>query len=275
VSVAFYTLVVLLTGLGSDVERIERLEDEVRRLNERLQYPSELQSHDASPAEHYSAASAGSYATYSDPSAPLEVLRNVNTASSSAPSQASGLVGYAIRRCNGSDLVSAGIVAEADALSYFSTFMEGCIWFVPIFDPNKDTYSVVRSKSSILFDVIIIFGARAANGVLSRTFQSLYPLLREHTSDLVLRLSANAGPPDIADIQALLVIASYSDSGAVLCDVAVRSCLNARLPDQVNEHFATSLTGRSASLSADDSIYVTRIWYYLFVLDVSAAMTKS
>jgi hypothetical protein len=126
-----------------------------------------------------------------------------------------------------------------------------------------------------LFDVIIIFGARAANGVLSRTFQSLYPLLREHTSDLVLRLSANAGPPDIADIQALLVIASYSDSGAVLCDVAVRSCLNARLPDQVNEHFATSLNGRSASLSGDDSIYITRIWYYLFVLDVSAAMTKS
>jgi hypothetical protein len=184
-------------------------------------------------------------------------------------------VGYTIRQTNDSDVVTTGMVTDTDALIYFSTFMEGCIWFVPIFDPAKDSYSAIRSKSSILFDVIVIFGARAANGVLSRTFQSMYPLLRQHTSDLILRLSAGVETPNISDIQALLVVASYSDSGAVLCDIAVRSCLNARLPEQVDQHLSARLAGHSGLINTEVSMYMTRIWYSLFVLDVSTQKLRA
>ena len=57
---------------------------------------------------------------------------------------------------------------------------------------------------------------------MSKTYQALHVLLRQHTSDLVLRLS---GVPttSIEEIQALLVIASYSDSGAVLVDIALHA----------------------------------------------------
>lgn len=73
-----------------------------------------------------------------------------------------------------------------------------------------------------MFDVILVYGARALHGVMSKTYQSLHALLRQHTSDLVLRLS---GVPttSIEEIQALLVIASYSDSGAILVDVALHA----------------------------------------------------
>lgn len=80
----------------------------------------------------------------------------------------------------------------------------------------------MRDRSSILFDTILVYGARAAHGIMSKMYQTLHKLLRQHTSDLVLRLSGVI-TTSVEDIQALLVIASYSDSGAVLVDIALHA----------------------------------------------------
>lgn len=125
----------------------------------------------------------------------------------------------------------------------------------------------MRERSSILFDIIIIYGARAANGV-SKEYQNLYGLLRQHTSDLVLRLSQAAiGNVSIEDIQAML--ASYSESAAVLCDVAICAAMRAGLPQQL-ESLLSSIAERKVNEAQQEQSLFTaaRVWSYIFVLDM-------
>ena len=185
-------------------------------------------------------------------------------------SQSTGtLIDFKVRRSSGVDVVSAGYVLDADARLWFSAFFEGCDRFVPVFD-LQDSFDSVRARSNILFDVILIFGARATHGALSRPHQRLYGLLREHTSDLVLRLAGRTDAPiAIEDIQALLVIASYSDSGGILCDVALRASLEAGLPNSLDTLFLIIANHALQAAPIDRSLYVSaRVWYYLFVLDM-------
>lgn len=139
---------------------------------------------------------------------------------------------------------------------------------MPFFDSNTDTYTSVRSRSNILFDTIIIIGARACHGGLSKQYQDLYPILRQHTSDLVLRLSAPGQVIAIEDIQALLVIAAYSDSGTVLCDVAVRASLAARLPTHADDNLAVLMRAHGQIRERAAIRPETRTWYYVYVLDM-------
>ena len=180
------------------------------------------------------------------------------------------LVDFTIRQGSTLDVVSTGLVFEDDARMWFSTFFEGCDRFVPVFDTPTDNYDSVRNRSSTLFDIILIFGARAAHGVMSRPYQKLYGLLRQHTSDLVLRLSGSAGPSiSIEDIQGLLVIASYSDSGAILCDVALRASMEAGLSRRLDDLFAIMASHSPRTVCPDQASFAcTRVWYYLYVLDM-------
>ncbi|WPG97703.1 Hypothetical protein R9X50_00048400 [Acrodontium crateriforme] len=177
---------------------------------------------------------------------------------------------FKIRPYSTQDCVTTGIVSAHDARLFFTTFFSGCNRFVPVFDDAYDTYESVRERSSLLFDTLVIYGCRAASGALSKSYQRLYPLLRQHTSDLVLQMSATAQSVahSIENIQALLVIASYADSGSVLCDVALRSAIIAGLPDQVDELFSTFVDERSGPSHERQQLYVSaRTWFALFVLD--------
>lgn len=98
----------------------------------------------------------------------------------------------------------------------------------------------------------------------------LYSLLRRHTSDLILRLSASQDrPPLLEDIQALLTIASYSDSGAVLADVALKAAIYTGLPKGLDSLFASVLntTGSEVTAPPPKPLREARVWYGLFVLD--------
>lgn len=181
-----------------------------------------------------------------------------------------GIADFTLRDPSNVDLVTTGFVSEQDAQSYFQSFFEGCDRFVPVFDRTYDTYDSVRSRSCILLDVIVIYGCRAAHGVLSKAYQRLHGLVRQHTSDLVLRMSS-AQPSDssIEHVQALLTLASYSDSGAILCDVALRSAVNIGMPASLDRLFA-SVVDRSAHANGHDesALYRSaRVWFALFVLD--------
>lgn len=136
----------------------------------------------------------------------------------------------------------------------------------------------MRKNSSILFDLILVYGARAANGLLSRQYQMLHGLLRQHTSDLILRLS-QAATTSIDDIRALLVIASYSNSGAVLLDIAIQAANSIGLSRDLECLLASTLGGdhiRQEDLSSrrsqdthdlgdQDAFRAARVYYYLFV----------
>lgn len=109
-----------------------------------------------------------------------------------------------------------------------------------MFDPRIDTFDSVRSRSSILFDVILAYGARAAHGIMSKVYEVLHSTLRQHTSDLVLRLSGTSAVT-MEQVQALLVIASYSDSGAILVDIALHAANNMGLAEGLEALLASML----------------------------------
>ncbi len=267
-------------GHSIDLARIEKLESEVYRLNQRLSLPSTtftLERGQTSPSTTHTTEINVNNAYPAAPrlsptSGPARQGATVTTSvdSSSALNDYHGtLIGFSLREASIVDVVSSSAVPDGDARLFFSTFLEGCVWFVSIFDLSRDSYDSIRSRSSILFDTLIIIGARATHGVLSKDYQLLHHLLRQHTSDLVLRLSAEHPSTTMEDIQALLVIAAYSDSGAVLCDVAVRASIRIGLDRRVEKHLMT-LTSVSHYTSAqlEAERYPVRVWYYLFVLDM-------
>lgn len=111
---------------------------------------------------------------------------------------------------------------------------------VPIFDPCADSYESVHSRSSVLFDIIVSYGARAAHGPMSEAYRAMHSLLRQHTSDLVLRLSGSS-VASVEDVQALLVMASYSETGSTLVDIALNAANRIGLRGDLESLLATSL----------------------------------
>lgn len=98
----------------------------------------------------------------------------------------------------------------------------------------------------MLFDTVVAFGSRAACGVLSQTWRQNYVVIRQHTSELVLKISSGQCAWSMEDIQALLVIASYSESGAVLVDVALRAAIQAGLPTRLDQLFTLMVDHRES-----------------------------
>lgn len=139
---------------------------------------------------------------------------------------------------------------------------------MPVFSPNEDTYDSVRSRSSLLFDTIITFGARVAYGPLSQTFQRLHSISRERICDLII-----ADPTSIRGgleaVQALLVLSCYSDKGWLLASVATRIALELDLPASVDKLFAIVMRRRASAISTinDDErrlLRLARVWFGLF-----------
>ena len=274
----FARRIALIFILNIDAERIERLESELANLNQRLDIaqlhvdailsPSLSRSTEFVELNPHRSGSPSSSRAQN-----LALYQSANVSNGSVANQerpSGSLLDFAVRQRSTIDAVAAGVITESDSEFWFSTFFDGCDRFIPVFDPVADNYDSIRDRSCTLFDIVVIFGVRAAHGALSRQYQTLYGLLRQHTSDLVLRVSGSANSEiSLDDIQALLVVASYSDNGAILCDVALSASIQAGLAKRVEGLFAVSAARPIDVSSMDNSAFpVARIWYCLFVLDM-------
>ncbi|KAK3621501.1 hypothetical protein LTR56_022742 [Elasticomyces elasticus] len=174
---------------------------------------------------------------------------------------------FSVRQPAIRDVIASGVVLESDAQMWFAFFMAGCNRFVPVFDPKRDTFDNVRRRSTVLFDVLVTIGCMAANGSLSKAFLSLYQVVKQHTSDLTLHDSGHC----LESVQALLVIASYSDSGATILDTAIRASLRLRLPETVTLAYTSIVQGKDAGPRTEESsteqYASTRTWHGLVLLD--------
>lgn len=173
---------------------------------------------------------------------------------------------------------NSGAIDTYDRLLIFSGSKNSLTRFfaqVPIFDRDSDTFSSIRGRSSTLFDIILLYGAKAAYGTRSTQYQVLHGLLRQRISDLVLLLS-EADSASIDDIRALLVVASYSNSGAILVDIALRAANTIGLDQRLGDLLRSSLTsGESLELSTimtststeatdQQRFEAARVYYYLY-----------
>lgn len=147
-----------------------------------------------------------------------------------------------------------------------------------MFSPEHDKYHSVRACSGLLFDTIVTYGCRAANGPSSQAFQMLQSILRERVCDL-MQTDPISSPDGLEVVQALLVLASYSDKGWLLNSIALRHATALNLPsymglllDAVMREKAT----RTIDVDGTGRLFrMARTWCGLFNLEQMSAVSVS
>lgn len=183
---------------------------------------------------------------------------------------------FSIKQGHVGDVVTRNLVTLDNAIAYFEGFFMGCDRFVPVFDPNFDTLDSVRARSSILFDTICTVGCKMTNGTSSQVYQ----LLNKDSKSRVCEVLVGSLAPSLESIQALLIVASYSEKGWMLTSVATRMALQLDLPGAYEDaiKFAArtftpvsrgwhSDTGVADSAAVCAQFRKARTWLGLFVLE--------
>ncbi|KAF2733373.1 C6 zinc finger domain-containing protein, partial [Polyplosphaeria fusca] len=130
---------------------------------------------------------------------------------------------------------------------------------VPIFSENVDTFESVASRSAFLFDAIVSIGCRAEEGFSSATYRLLQARLREHLTEILIDCSTRS---TLETVQAVAIMAGYSENGSVLIAIALRFAIESGLPETVNELMDLLAQDSGIASAEEENLYrITRIWY--------------
>lgn len=116
----------------------------------------------------------------------------------------------------------------------------------------------VASRSTFLFDAIVSIGCRAEEGFSSSIYRQLQSRLRDHLTGALI----NASNPSIEDIQAITLMAAYSENGFVMIALALRFAVQAGLPNAVDQLMALGSSHSRPVGAEEQRLYrLTRLWY--------------
>ncbi|KAJ5140353.1 transcriptional regulator family: Fungal Specific TF [Penicillium atrosanguineum] len=76
---------------------------------------------------------------------------------------------FEIRGETVADFIDKGLITPECAYSCFNTFFQGCDRYIPIFDPEHDTFDSIRSRSSILLNAICTIGCMVETTTINDT----------------------------------------------------------------------------------------------------------
>jgi hypothetical protein len=121
------------------------------------------------------------------------------------------------------------------------------------------------SRSAFLFDGIVSIGCRAEEGFSSTKYRQLQSRLRDHLTNRLI----NANVPILEDVQAITLMAAYSENGFVLIALALRFAIQVGLPDAVDKLIARCMD-RSRSMGQDEKeLYrLSRMWHGICNLEL-------
>lgn len=206
----------------------------------------------------------------------ISVFHHQNMSNDSTVSRTSSSSAFKIKEPDSLDIISPNFLSEDTALACFQNFFMGCDRFVPVFDPRVDTFESVRSRSSLLLNAICTIGYRTMNGTSSQTFQLLNKELKGRICEVILGQVV----PSVETVQALLVIACYSEKGWMLTSVAIRMAVQLDLPGayevavrtaaNAGSNASESHVSNGGATSSGASIFhfrKARTWLGLFVLE--------
>lgn len=123
----------------------------------------------------------------------------------------------------------------------------------------------VSSRSAFLLDAIVSIGCRAEQGFSSPTYRQLQSRLRDHLTSLLIHASA----PSLEDIQAITLMAAYSENGFVMIALALRFAVQLGLPSAVDQLVARC-TNRSRPVDSEEQeLYrLSRVWHGICNLEL-------
>ena len=107
------------------------------------------------------------------------------------------------------DCIDLGFCDVATARRMFDVFMEGCLVYMPCFDPEVDTFESLRKRSPFAITVLVMVGAKVtdAGGAVSELQQKC----KEHAEHI--GMSTLFSPvARIEVVQAMIILASWGDT---------------------------------------------------------------
>ncbi|KAM0471957.1 hypothetical protein ACHAPX_009093 [Trichoderma viride] len=167
------------------------------------------------------------------------------------------------------DCVDAGLLGPEQANRYFTIFFQGCDHYVPIFDPQHDSFHGIRERSSLLFSAICTVGCRVVIG----TDTQQWHMLDFHVKRMLNCALARPAMASLETIQALLVRSCYASERSLLVAAATRMALDLNFPDSydtmLNRSVVPTAHGKNLTTVDEDTLVLmrrARTWLHLFVL---------
>ncbi|CAG7925097.1 unnamed protein product [Penicillium olsonii] len=180
--------------------------------------------------------------------------------------------GFEVRDEPIADFIDKGLITFECAVSYFNTFFEGCDRYIPIFDPEYDTFDSIRSRSSILLNAICTIGCM----VETRSGGPMSDILHTELKRWINVIIQNKALSSLEAVQAMLIVACYSKERSLILSFATRMALDLELHEAFDE-----LTQRLALRNEDIAyalphqmfeeerslMWKSRTWFGLLVLE--------
>ncbi|PKY09044.1 putative C6 transcription factor [Aspergillus campestris IBT 28561] len=170
-----------------------------------------------------------------------------------------------------SDVIARGIISEERARVMYERFMGGSKNFLPLFDPIRDTFDSIRSRSLFCFSVIMYLASRAAVEMRSDTH------LQRVLQDEAQRLAEDSffeRPTKVETVQGMVLLAAYSEKTWFSTALILRTALDSGLEKSLDRLLSQENVPRSSlSATMEDRklVWQTRTWLISFTLELDVA----
>lgn len=164
----------------------------------------------------------------------------------------------------GVNAVEKGVVTYEDAFTWFSGFFAGSHYLVPIFSEKDDMITSIATRSAFLFDAIVCVGCRAEQGFNSPVFRQLQSGLREHLTHVLI----TCPQPSLEAVQAITLMAAYSENGYMLIALALRFATQLGLQKATDQLFALTHNQSSSSTEESELYRLQRVWHGICNLEL-------
>ncbi|KAL4882272.1 hypothetical protein BJY04DRAFT_51139 [Aspergillus karnatakaensis] len=169
------------------------------------------------------------------------------------------------------DIISRGIISEEDARCIYERFMNCSKNFLPLFDPVRDTFDSIRSRSLFCFTVIVYLASRAASDFRGNTH------LQRVIQDEAQRLAEDSffeKPTKLETVQGMILLAAYSEKTWFSTALILRTALDLGLEKSLDKLLAHNPAPRSylsASMEDRELVWQSRTWLISSTLELDVA----
>ncbi|RAH82364.1 hypothetical protein BO86DRAFT_361209 [Aspergillus japonicus CBS 114.51] len=170
-----------------------------------------------------------------------------------------------------SDVIARGIISEEQARSMYERFFNGSKNFLALFDPIRDTFDSIRSRSLFCFSVMIYIASRAVLDLRSNTH------LQRVLQDEAQRLAEDSffeRPTKVETVQGMVLLAAYSEKTWFSTALILRTALDSGLEKSLDTLLSQQTVPRSAlsaTLEERKLVWQTRTWLISFTLELDVA----
>ncbi|KAL6230528.1 hypothetical protein BDW75DRAFT_248566 [Aspergillus navahoensis] len=169
------------------------------------------------------------------------------------------------------DIISRSIISEEDARCIYERFMNCSKNFLPLFDPVRDTFDSIRSRSLFCFTVIIYLASRAASDFRGDTH--LQRVLQDEAQQLA-EDSFFAKPTKLETVQGMILLAAYSEKTWFSTALILRTALDLGLEKSLDTLLTQNAPPRSylsAGMEDRQLVWQTRTWLISSTLELDVA----